>query len=176
MEIGHVLKCTQLLLVLGVIVFGQDRLPPRFEDFHTSVGWTRLPAALTLTTQTGGSFRTRLQEAVRHPPNFATHYRFTMWFCGSNCAAGAVIDLTTGYVIAPPSVQSGVSFNICQSAYAGAGAEFRVDSRLIIVRCGLNYDVQARRNVPDIYYFVLERQGFRKVAHFHGKRRTSEQK
>lgn len=61
-------------------------------------------------------------------------------------------------------------FNVCPSAFEGSGVEVHVDSRLMILRCGLNYDQQLQRNVPDAYYFVLEGQRFRELAHLHGKR------
>jgi hypothetical protein len=32
------------------------------------------------------TFKTRLTRAASEPPNFAEHYRFTVWGCGSNCA------------------------------------------------------------------------------------------
>jgi hypothetical protein len=62
-----------------------------------------------------------------------------------------------------------MSFSVCQSAYEGSGVEVRLDSRLMIVRCGLNYDERLQRNVPDVYYFVLEDGTFRELAHLHGK-------
>ena len=109
-------------------------------------------------------FRTRLINAVNEPPNFATHYRFAMWGCGSECASGAVIDLATGELIAPPLAPIWVSFSVCQSAYEGFGVEVRVDSKLMILRCGRNFDKQLRRNVPDVYYFVLDGKRFRQLA------------
>ena len=60
-------------------------------------------------------------------------------------------------------------FSVCQSAYEGSGVEVRLDSRLMIVRCGLNYDERLQTNVPDVYYFVLEDHTFRELAHLHGK-------
>lgn len=67
------------------------------------------------------------------------------------------------------SGSAGMNFNVCESAFDGAAVDVRLDSRLMIVHCGLNYDVQLDRNVPDVYYFVLEGQGFRELARFHGK-------
>jgi hypothetical protein len=157
------------LLVTGVIVLAQNG-PPRFEDFPAPIDWKESATAPTLTTRSERLFHTRLLQAAKEPPNFATHYRFTMWGCGSECASGAIIDLATGQVIAPPLVKSStMSFSLCQSAYEGFGVEVRPDSRLMIVRCGLNYDEQLQRNVPDVYYFVLDGQGFRKLAQLHGK-------
>ena len=60
-------------------------------------------------------------------------------------------------------------FNVCQSAFEGFGVEVRLDSRLMVLRCGLNFDKTSGRNVPDVYYFVLEYQRFRELAHLHGK-------
>jgi hypothetical protein len=159
---------TALLLASAVVVFAQNR-PPRFEDFPAPTDWKGLATPLKLTTRSERSYRTRLLQAAKQAPNFATHYRFTMWGCGSECASGAIVDLATGRVIAAPLAQRGMSFSVCQSAYEGFGVEVRPDSRLLILRCGLNYDVQLERNVPDVYYFVLEGQAFRRLAHLHGK-------
>ena len=162
---------TAFLLASAVVVFAQHG-PPKFEDFPAPADWKGAATELKLTNRSERLFRTRLLQASKEPPNFATHYRLTVWGCGSQCISGAVIDLTTGEVIAPPLAKSGnawMSFNVCQSAYEGSGVEVRPDSRLMILRCGLNYDQQLQRNVPDVYYFLLEGNGFRKLAQLHGK-------
>ena len=162
---------TALLLVSVVIVLAQNRRP-RFEDFPAPTDWKGPATAPKLTTRSERLFRTRLLQAAKEPPNFATHYRFSVWGCGSECVSGAIIDLATGQVLAPPLAKSGTSwmnFSVCQSAYEDSGVDVRPDSKLMIVRCGLNYDEQLKRNVPDVYYFVLDGQGFRKLAHLHGK-------
>lgn len=146
--------------------------PPRFEDFPAPTDWTGPAAPLNLGDRSERLFRTRLLQAAKEPPNFATHYRLTIWGCGSECASGAFIDLTTGRIIAPPLAKSGnpvMHFNMCQSAYEGFGADVRLDSRLLILRCGLNFDEQLNRNIPDVYYFLLEARGFRELLHLHGK-------
>ena len=131
---------------------------------------------MNLTTRAERLFRTRLLEASKEPPNFATHYRLTIWGCGSECASGAIIDLATGQIIAPPLAKSGnpvMHFNVCQSAYEGFGVDTRLDSKLLILRCGLNFDEQLKRNIPDVYYFLLDGQAFREVLHLHGKEALS---
>jgi len=156
----------------AVMVSAQNR-PPRFEDFPAPTDWKGPAAVVTLTARSERVYRTRLLKAAKEPPNFATHYRFTIWGCGSECASGAIVDLATGQVIAPPLLKSGsagMSFSVCQSAFEGSGVEVRLDSTLMVVRCGLNYDQRVQRNVPDVYYFVLERQRFRKLAHIHEAR------
>jgi hypothetical protein len=125
-----------------------------------------------LTAKSERLFRTRLVQAAKEPPNFATHYRFTKWGCGSECISGAVVDLATGQVIAPPLAERSdtvMRFSVCQSAYEGSGIEVRLESRLMILRCGLNYDEQLQRNLPDVYYFVFEGQRFRELLHLQGK-------
>src|SRR5579864_7688798 len=120
-----------LLLLLAVIVFGQSRLPPRFEDFPAPKGWKGPPVAIKLRNRSEALFRGPLLEAAREPPNFASHYRFTMWLCGSACLSGAIVDLATGDVIDPPQVRSSpawVNFGLCRSAYSGSGVEVRADS------------------------------------------------
>lgn len=164
-----------LLLLSAVMVSAQNR-PPRFDDFPAPTDWKGPAAALKLTTGSERLFRTRLLKAAKAPPNFATHYRFTMWGCGSECASGAIVDLGTGRVIASPLGTSGngwMRFNVCWSAIEGSGVEVRLDSRLMIVRCGLRDNEQVERNVLDVYYFVLERQRFRKLAHIHEARLLS---
>ena len=173
MDTGRVVKHTELLLMLAVTVLGQDRLPQRFEDFPAPTGWKGRPVALRLRTRSEVFLRRPLLEAAREPPNFATHYRFTMWLCGWSCLSGAIVDLATGRVIDPPRVESNspwLSFSLCQSAYSGSGVEVQANSKLIIVHCGLNYSVLSHRNVPDVYYFVFENQHFRKLAHLHKNR------
>jgi len=128
------------LLVTISLALGQNALP-RFEDFPSPKDWKGPSTAPMLTTRAERSFRTRLLNAAKEPPNFSTHYRFTMWGCGSECASGAIIDLATGLVIPPPLSPNG-ALSVCQSAYEGFGVEVRIDSRMMVVRCGLNYDEQ----------------------------------
>jgi hypothetical protein len=164
-------KHVAFLLLPAVVVFGQDRLPPRFEDFPAPTGWKGRPVALRLRNSSDVLFGRPLLEAARERANFASHYRFTMWACGSACLSGAIVDLARGEIIGPPSVQRNppwISFSLCRSAFSGSGVDVRVNSRLMIVRCGLNYDERSHRNIPDAYYFVFEDQHFRKVAHAHG--------
>jgi hypothetical protein len=118
-------------------------------------------------------FQTRLLQASREPANFAGHYRITYWGCGSVCSAGAVIDLETGDVLPLPLAKTNGSgwerWITCPASFEGTGDDFRPDSRLMILRCGMNFDEQLQRNVPDVYYFALEDQRFRELAHLHGK-------
>jgi hypothetical protein len=150
-----------------------NKHPPHFEDFPVSEKWNQSPAPLKLMTRSERMFQTQLTNAAKEPPNFAGHYRITYWGCGSNCSAGALVDLQTGGVFPPPlSKSSGSGWErwiMCTACFDGADDEFHPDSRLMIVRCGLNYSERLQKNVPDTYYFLWERDGFRQLLFMSGK-------
>ena len=152
--------------------FDSNRLP-RFEDFPVVETWNRPPAPLKLTTRSERMFRTQLTNAARDLPNFAAHYRIAYWGCGSNCSAGALVDLQTGDVFPPPLAKANGNgwerWIMCTACFDGANDEFHLDSRLMIVRCGLNYSERLAKNVPDVYYFVWEDSRFRQLLHISGK-------
>ena len=146
--------------------------PPRFEAFPVAEKWNKSPASLKLTSRSERMFRLRLANAAKEPPNFAGRYRFTTWGCGSECISGAIVDLATGEVFSPPLPKGGSSwmhFSVCQSAYENSGVEFQVESRLLILRCGLNYSERLEKNIPDTYYFVWEENRFRQILYISGK-------
>lgn len=160
-----------VLFLSAMAAFGQGSLP-RFEDYPVTADWTGHSVVLNFANRSQRRFRTHLLEATNQPPNFAGHYRWTVWGCGSNCMSGAIADLATGKIITPPLAEDNdarMSFVACPSAFDGAGVDIRLDSRLMIVHCGLNYDTHLDQNVPDVYYFVLEHQAFRQLVHLHGK-------
>jgi hypothetical protein len=146
---------------------------PRFEDYPAKEAWSGAPANLKLTTRSERLFRTNLTKAAKETPNFAGHYRVTYWGCGSNCSAAALIDLQTGIVSPPPrSTPNGSGSDrwiMCTACFAGAGDEFRLDSRLMIVRCGLNFSERLQKNIPDTYYFLWEGNRFRRLLHVSGR-------
>jgi len=53
---------------------------------------------------------------------------------------------------------------ICSGLFDGNAFEFGVNSRLMIVRCGSNYDA-AGINHPDVYYLLWEGNRFRELLH-----------
>jgi hypothetical protein len=142
--------------------------PPRFEDFPISENWSQPPAPLKLNTRSERMFKTQLMNAVKDVPNFAGHYRIAMWGCGSNCGAGAVIDLQTGSVFPPPLGAHGEGWSrwmMAPAFFDGSGVEYRRDSRLVVVKGGINYSKLLNANVPDTYYFVWEGDRFRQILH-----------
>lgn len=64
-------------------------------------------------------FKSRITEAYKaDSANFAGHYTFVFWGCGSPCASSVIIDRTTGRVYDGPGSSLGYKYN--------------VDSRMII--------------------------------------------
>jgi hypothetical protein len=75
-----------------------------------------------------------------HGMNFAGHFCFAFWGCGSPCKLSAVVDLKTG------KVYNGVE--------SGLGYSFRKDSRLLIVNPPDStnwYDVTVPYAIPEAY-------------------------
>jgi hypothetical protein len=72
----------------------QENKPlPRFEEFSVVEVWKGSPVPPKLISGEERMFRTALREAAKHPPDFAGHYRFAIWGCGTRCVGGAIIDL-----------------------------------------------------------------------------------
>jgi hypothetical protein len=147
--------------------------PPRFEDFPVAEKWNQERASLKLSTGSERMFRTQLTNAAKEPPNFGGHYRITYWGCGSVCSAGALVDLHTGDAfplpLAKPNGTGWEKWIMCTASFEGTGDEFHIDSRLMIVRCGMNFSESLKKNVPDLYYFVWENNRFRQLMFISGK-------
>jgi hypothetical protein len=147
--------------------------PPRFQDFPVAEVWNRPPAPLKLTTSSERMFKTRLTEANRQPAAFAGHYTMAFWGCGSVCSAAALIDLKTGEVYQPPlATPNGAGWErwiMCPGSFEGTDDEFHINSRLMIVRCGMNYSERLQKNIPDMWYFVWEQNRFRELLFVPGK-------
>lgn len=157
---------SRLAVLLGLVyplLLLAEKQPPRFEDYPVTEMWHGPVVPVSIQSRAERTYRTRLTTASKQPPNFAGHYRFTMWGCGSNCITGAVIDLATGQVIPLPPDGSHAYFSICQSAFEDSGVECHLDSRLMVMKCGLNYIERLKKNVPDVYYFVLDDNHFRQL-------------
>lgn len=120
----------------AALAIGSEAIPT-FEDFSVRDHWTGPNANVKLVRPDERMFRTQLTKAAQEPPNLAGHYRIVGWGCGSLCAAGAIVDLKTGDVYAPPkSVERrGWGRWIFAGGFVdGPYLETRVGSRLVIVR------------------------------------------
>ena len=86
-----------LTLGLSAAAMSQSR-EPRFSDYPVRSIYKGKNVPIRL-TKNDMAFRTRLRWAATHMrPNFAGHYIFTEWGCGTECRDGAVIDAKTGKV------------------------------------------------------------------------------
>jgi len=138
----------------------------RFEDFPSVQTTALSPVQLKLELPGERMFRTRLREAVEKPPNFAGTLRSVIWGCGSNCASGAFIDLKTGVVFPQPLTNGTVGLGrwaIPEGMFNGAGVWGRLDSRLLIIRCGKTWIEEEDLLLPDTYYFVWEDGRFQRL-------------
>ena len=92
-----------------------------FGDFKVSSVDHKKYADLDLkSNKDASSFQTRLKEGYSSDTaNFAGHYSFVYWGCGSPCQSSLVIDRKTGKIYDSPG--------------ASLGYDFRVDSKMLIV-------------------------------------------
>ncbi|MBY0505026.1 MAG: hypothetical protein K2X03_14025 [Bryobacteraceae bacterium] len=133
---------------------------PRFEDFPVAKVWRGAPAVPKRIVDY--RYPDLLAKAAKEGVNFAGRYKFALWMGGSNCAAGAIIDLPTGGVFIPPlgkrtedRDESGQWLISC-GMYEGSAIEFQLHSRLVKIRTGMTAP-------PDTYYFVWEQDRFRRI-------------
>jgi hypothetical protein len=92
-----------------------------FEDFKVTKIDNRRYADLDLkSNEIAYSYRTRLREGYKaDTANFAGHYTFVYFGCGSPCQGSLLIDRRTGKIYDSPS--------------ASLGYAFRIDSKMLIV-------------------------------------------
>jgi hypothetical protein len=165
-------SCLFLMLAVSTMAQSATTAVPQFEDYAAGQIWKGTSAPIRLVTPAERAFRTRLTNAARQSANFAGHCRLVTWGCGTECISGAIIDLKTGKVFSPPLAKENsapMHFSVCQSAYETSGVDFRVNSRLLVLRCGLNYSERLQTNVPDTYYFVWEGEHFKEILQIPGR-------
>jgi hypothetical protein len=128
-----VMRLVIALLVIGAFTFpmvdvqAQSRVP-QFKDYPVREFYRGKSAPVVL-TRDNRMFRTRLRRAAQEKPNFAGHYIFTAWGCGTRCLMGAVIDARTGKTY-------WWDFSLCcwgdDVGEKWGPIEFRLESKLIV--------------------------------------------
>ena len=142
---------------------------PRFEDYVTTEEFQGAPAALRFPRFAAESIRGKLRGYMKGKPNLGGHYEFVTWGCGTNCTAGAIVDLQTGVVYSPPLTERTKwlpeyqGWGICAQSWDGTW-ETRSNSRLVVVSCGWNYDAKGK-NWPDVYYLLWQGNRFTELLH-----------
>jgi hypothetical protein len=91
-----------------------------FDDFKIINIDNKSKAKLDLSSNKNArNFRTRLKEAYEtDTSNFAGHYTFVSWGCGSPCQSSLLIDRQTGKIYDSPE--------------ASLGYDYRTDSRMLL--------------------------------------------
>lgn len=104
--------------------------PPRFEHYPVEQISTGALAPVVITPERN-SFSNRIQGIEETEPNFAGHYRLTLWECGADCVTGAVVDVQNGQSYPLPGT-------ICCWPDRDAGnsqpLEFQPDSNLLMIQ------------------------------------------
>lgn len=148
-----------VLFTCALIVSGQvteTKSVPKFDNYPVTETWQRAAAPVQLTSRSERLFRTQLREAALKAPDFAGHYRFAIWGCGTRCVGGALIDLGTGKVFQPPLAPKKTGeehWIFCTDWEKTRGAEYLPTSRLFVLHCA-----------EEVHYFVWEHDSFREIA------------
>lgn len=105
---------------------------PQFKDFPVTEVYQGKNSPLNLTTPEARKFRTVLTESAQQKPDFAGHYIFAHWGCGSGCHQTAIIDAKNGRVFMVPFTITTVGEEEIDPV------QFRPDSRLVVVNGSRN--------------------------------------
>ena len=130
---------------------------PTFEQYKVQVSYAK-PKPVNLNShEDARMFRTRLREAANEGVNFAGHYIFTSWGCGTGCQVGAIIDANTGTVYFPKEM-AGMGFGVSGAEVADEPMQFRRYSTLFILS-GYAADGEGE----GVTYLVWEGTKFRQI-------------
>jgi ankyrin repeat protein len=91
---------------------------PQFEDFSVSAVYKGPHAPLDLSSNPEAqTYRTRLREGAKKPPNFAGHYVMVEWGCGTECTVYMMVDVKNGRVFDAPLALMGGAFQLNSSLF-----------------------------------------------------------
>jgi ankyrin repeat protein len=91
---------------------------PRFDDFSVSAVYKGPHAPVDLSSNPEAqTYRTRLREGVKKPPNFAGHYVLVEWGCGTECTVYMMVDVKNGRVFDAPQALMGGTFRLNSSLF-----------------------------------------------------------
>jgi hypothetical protein len=138
MKITKSLFAIAILILSASAIFAQDdfstdkvvekRDAPHFSSYRETV-YKGDAAPVIIDSKLSRTFRTTLRETVKEEgANFAGHYTFAAWGCGTGCNQMAVVDLKTGKTYFTPgmlSVVMGVPHQLLDML------EFKANSRLL---------------------------------------------
>ena len=90
---------------------------PQFEDFSVSAVYNGPHAPVDLRNPEAQTYRTRLREGAKKPPNFAGHYVLVDWGCGTECTVYMMVDVKNGRVFDGPQALMGGTFRLNSSLF-----------------------------------------------------------
>ena len=95
--------------------------PPQFEDFPVTTVYKGPHAPVDLSSNPeAATYRTRLREGAKKPPNFAGHYVLVDWGCGTQCAVYMMVDAKNGSVFDAPQALMGAEYRVNSSLFIAA--------------------------------------------------------
>ena len=130
---------------------------PTFEQYRVKVSSAKPKPINFSKNKEARMFRTRLNDALKEGVNFAGHFIYTGWGCGTGCAIGAVIDTHTGIVYLPDEL-GGMGFGVGGVPVADKPLQYRKDSKLFILSGSA-----ANGRGEGVTYLVWEGTKFRQV-------------
>ncbi|WP_133159363.1 hypothetical protein [Solitalea longa] len=160
--INGVIYETENVRLYGDSTIDRSKISHAYLKFELYIGFEDFPvdkidhekyANLDLKSNNeANNFRTNLREGYRaDTANFAGHYSFVFWGCGSPCQSSLLIDRKTGKIYDSPS--------------ASVGYDFKVSSRMLIVNppdtSGFYFDCSHCK--PIIYLFDEKTKTFREL-------------
>jgi hypothetical protein len=128
--------CLAVVFVVVGTSFGASR-EIRFDEFPATNIFRGKPAEPELKNNPQArQYRTQLRTQTANGANFAGHFRLVSWGCGNACKSFAIVDCKSGRVYFKkdlPQVKA-------RPSEAAVAFDFRIDSKLVIVRGALIED------------------------------------
>jgi hypothetical protein len=127
---------------------GEKKAVPRFTDYPATNVFKGKPVKVDLKSDPQARrFRTQLRTQTAEGADFAGHYRLVIWGCGTGCQEFAIVDCKSGKVHFSSELPYVTYGAVDRDDF---GLEFRVNSRLLIVR-------GARKEGADgVYYYLWD--------------------
>ncbi len=133
-----------LIIIVGAIyTYSHKKIVlPAFSDYPAQVSSASFPLIDLKSNPLGSQFKTRISEANKTLPNFAGKYSIVIWGCGTSCQVGAIIDRSTGNIVA------GLPF-LMQNGY-----ESKVGSTLLVVNPYTSDMAEWQEQYPIVTYYL----------------------
>lgn len=142
---------------------GSNTDTPKFADYKVRVSKAKPKPIVFRGNKDARMFRTRLRAARKGGVNFAGHFIFTTWGCGTSCAYGAIINTKTGKVYFPKEV-AGMSFGMMRDLPDNP-IQYRKDSKLFIL-----HGNAANAKKAGVTYLVWQGTRFKQIKFVTEKR------